>query len=253
MLKSRRLRIFAGPNGSGKSTLFPLIQTQFETGAFINSDNLEAILNSKGYLNLEDFGLSVDHNTWEIFCKLSWNKTLIDKAATSGTLVEITIRDNVLIHSGGKSNSYMAALISSFIRFHLTQNGVSYAYETVMSHSSKIDEIEKAKLLGYKTYLYFVCLEDPRLNVSRVSNRIKKGGHAVPEDIIIQRYTRTLDLLLPALRTSTKAYVFDNSSDKMTLIAKVKNGELTTLLPIDQLPNWFIEAVINKAASPLST
>ena len=87
MLKSRRLRIFAGPNGSGKSTLFPLIQTQFETGAFINSDNLEATLNSKGYLNLEDFGLSVDHKTWEIFCKLSSNKTLIDKAATSGTLV----------------------------------------------------------------------------------------------------------------------------------------------------------------------
>lgn len=250
MLKSKRLRIFAGPNGSGKSTLFPLIQKQFETGAFINSDNLESTLNKNGYLNLEEFGLSVDHKAWEDFCTLSINKTLIEKVAKSGTLVDITIRDNVLIHEGGNSNSYVAALITSFIRFHLTQNGVSYAYETVMSHPSKIEEIVKANLQGYKTYLYFVCLEDPRLNISRVSNRIEKGGHSVPKEKIIARYQKTLDLLLPALRAASKAYVFDNSSDKMTLIAKVKKGELTTLLPINQLPNWFIEAVINKAPLP---
>jgi predicted ABC-type ATPase len=68
----------------------------------------------------------------------------------------------------------------------------------------------------------------------------------VPEDKIIQRYHRTLDLLLPALRGSSKAYIFDNSEKEMKLIAKVKNGELTLLFPTEELPKWFLSAVINK-------
>jgi predicted ABC-type ATPase len=48
------------------------------------------------------------------------------------------------------------------------------------------------------------------------------------------------------LRGSSKAYIFDNSEKEMKLIAKVKNGELTLLFPTEELPKWFLSAVINK-------
>lgn len=115
-----------------------------------------------------------------------------------------------------------------------------------MSHISKLDEIRNAKELGYKTYLYFVCLDDSQLNISRVQNRVKKGGHSVPQNKIIERYLRTLDNLLPAVLLVEKAYLFDNSSEKMLLVAEVLQGELTILVEEEKLPNWFIEYIVNK-------
>ena len=51
MLKIKRMRIFAGPNGSGKSTLFDLYKEQFNPGVFLNSDVIDQILLTDGYLN----------------------------------------------------------------------------------------------------------------------------------------------------------------------------------------------------------
>lgn len=180
MLNSKRLRIFAGPNGSGKSTLFASIQERFGTGPFINSDIIEEDIRRKGFINLEDYELTSDQQTWDEFCLLQESTTLITKAVQEGFSIQIKISENVLINQRQNSNSYLAALITSFLRYYLIQNGNSFSYESVMSHPSKIKEIEHAKNMGYATYLYFVCLEDPLLNISRVSNRVEKGGHSVP-------------------------------------------------------------------------
>ena len=56
---------------------------------------------------------------------------------------------------------------------------ISFSFETVMSHPSKIKELKKAKEKGYRIYLYFVCTDDAEINVNRVANRIEKGGHPV--------------------------------------------------------------------------
>ena len=41
MPRAKRLRVFADPNGSGKSTLYKQISSQFNTGYFVNSDEIE--------------------------------------------------------------------------------------------------------------------------------------------------------------------------------------------------------------------
>ena len=47
--------------------------------------------------------------------------------------------------------------------------GDSFCYETVFSHHSKIEFIERARHLGYTINLGYIHLEDPDLNVLRVS------------------------------------------------------------------------------------
>jgi|GEM_PF-5738775 len=89
-----------------------------------------------------------------------------------------------------------------------------------------------------------MCLEDPSMNILRVQNR--KGGHDVPRQKIIDRYHRTLENLPSALQISRKTYLFDNSDDHMVLIAEVIDGQIALSVTEDQLPNWFIEHVINK-------
>lgn len=246
MPKAKRLRVFAGPNGSGKSTLFEDIHRKFETGYFVNSDMIETEIGSTGFVNLEKFRLSLTEEDLQTFFQEPNAQSLLKKSELEGHAINIEIKENVIVDKSDDTHSYEASLITSFIRKHLLKKGISYSFETVMSHISKLDEIRDAMELGHKTYLYFVCLDDIQLNISRVQNRVKKGGHAVPQHKIVERYTRTLDNLLPAVLLTEKTYLFDNSSEKMLLVAEVQEGQLTILVEEEKLPNWFIEYIVNK-------
>jgi predicted ABC-type ATPase len=107
-----------------------------------------------------------------------------------------------------------------------------------MSHPSKIDEMIEAKNKGFKTYLYFICIDDPEINISRVENRVQKGGHYVESDRIRKRYYETLKNLIGMVEQSDKCYFFDNSNE-FKLISKITEGGLELLENTEELPNWF--------------
>lgn len=118
-----------------------------------------------------------------------------------------------------------------------------------MSHPGKVDLLKQAQAAGYRTYLYFVATDDPAINISRVRNRVKLGGHAVPEDRIEKRYHRSLDLLMAAIRHTNRAYIFDNSGDnaagRHTWLAEITEGtKLETKSAA--IPAWFKRAVLDK-------
>ncbi|WP_020406605.1 zeta toxin family protein [Hahella ganghwensis] len=105
--------------------------------------------------------------------------------------------------------------------------GVSHSFESVMSHPSKIEYMVQAQADGFEVTLLFVGINDPKVNVRRVANRVKEGGHPVPIDKILSRYQRTMDMLFDAAMTADHALIFDNSSDEgIKLIAEVKNSDL---------------------------
>lgn len=239
MSKIKRLRVFAGPNGSGKSTLFDTISSKFNTGFFINSDLIENEISSKGFINLDKYELKLTEKDFEDFKAEPTSVSLFQKAENEGKSINILFKDNILVDKSKSTHSYEAAFITSFIRKHLLIKGKSYSFETVMSHPSKLEEIEDAKKRGFKTYMYFVCIEDPLINISRIENRVEKGGHPVPREKVIKRYHSTLKNLFPALKLVDKAYIFDNSTQEMRLFAQVKKSELEIVN--DKIPTWFIK------------
>lgn len=243
MSKVKRLRVFAGPNGSGKSTLFDSFRANFYPGIFINSDIIEKEILEKGFLDLQPLGLDLTKDDLEVFFESENAKTLLQKSKNTGHTIDIEIKENIIVGKSRDTHSYEAALITSFIREHLLKKGISFSFETVMSHFSKLDEIAEAKLLGYKVYFYFICLDEPRVNVSRVRNRVLKGGHDVATEKIISRYKNTLGNLYPALKLADRAFLFDNSNE-MTLIAEKEGDELTVKVDASSFPNWFNDFVI---------
>jgi predicted ABC-type ATPase len=88
----------------------------------------------------------------------------------------------------------------------------SFSFETVMSHPSKIELMERAVNAGYKVTLFFVCTSDPALNLKRIARRVILGGHDVPTDRVVSRYGRTLDLLISAALVANRTVLFDNSA-----------------------------------------
>jgi predicted ABC-type ATPase len=146
-------------------------------------------------------------------------------------------------------NSYLASVAGDFLRQKLLAQKLSFTFETVMSHPSKVDILIQAQAADFRTYLYFVATDDPAINISRVRNRVALKGHDVPKDKIVTRYHRSLDLLVDAIRHTNRAYIFDNSGDskdgKQTWLAEITEGKQLEL-KTDKIPAWFKRSVLDK-------
>jgi Uncharacterized protein conserved in bacteria len=245
-MRKKRLRIFAGPNGSGKSTLFEEFSKNYNTGYFINADHIENTLATKGFIDLEDYNIKSTQQDLDSFFEKVEAQTLIEKSKISGHIIDVEIRENLIVDQSKSAHSYEGALVAMFLREKLIENNESFCFETVMSHRSKLKEIEDAKKLGYTTYLYFVCIDDPEINISRIENRVDKGGHTVADEKVVNRYPKTLENLYPAISLCNKSYLFDNSGEELTLIAEIQDNSFLKLA-VDEakLPNWFKIYVLN--------
>jgi predicted ABC-type ATPase len=119
----------------------------------------------------------------------------------------------------------------------------SFAFETVFSHPSKLEEIRRAKEAGYYIRLVFVGLANPQLSIARVLRRVARGGHPVPPDRIPGRYARNLENLAKAILLVDEAVVWDNSAEdqKPAEILEFHNGRL--LKSSAEIPDWIKRAL----------
>jgi predicted ABC-type ATPase len=241
-MKTKRLRIFAGPNGSGKSTLFHSFSQKFDSGIFVNADLIERKLHDQNFLDLSEFNLNLSQTDLEQFLSTEKIATLLQKSDLTDK--NILIKQNILLHKDTNLHGYLGAVIAAFIRHEMMKHGLKFSFETVMSHKSKITEIIEARNLGYKTYLYFICTDSPEINVSRVENRVQKGGHPVEEKTIIKRYKNSLDNLFSMILAVDDCYLFDNSSLNFNLIAEIRSNRLRLLEEPEKLPDWFKNFVL---------
>ncbi len=117
-------------------------------------------------------------------------------------------------------------------------NRQSMAFETVMSHPSKIEFMQSAKDAGYRIMLVFVGLSSPELSLQRVTQRVQAGGHDVPTDKIMARYDRVMTLLPHALQVADRALIYDNSDDcaEARLVLAFNNGQVG--YRANDLPEW---------------
>ena len=69
----------------------------------------------------------------------------------------------------------------------------SFAIETTLSGSAYLKHIREWQALGYEVSLFFLQLSSVELAISRVAQRVKQGGHHIPEAVIRRRYQAGLD------------------------------------------------------------
>ena len=247
---TKRLRIFAGPNGSGKSTLAKALKNpkdkRIKLGVFVNADEIEKELKKEGFISL--FKYYRFKSTTKKLREYIQNHGMSSKVLNEKNLIERFKIINNRVYYTESYNSYIAADIAGFIRNELLNKGNSFSFETVFSHESKLDIIKKARSLGYRVYFYFITTDDPDININRVKIRIAKDGHPVPPKKITDRYYRSLDLLLDAVKLSNRAYLFDNSGKHYELVAQIINGKQVEITDYDKVtPNWFVDYIYNKA------
>jgi len=241
-MATRRMRVFAGPNGSGKTTIIKSLQAEIPFGVYVNADDIESLLKESKVLLFNNFQLTVSQNQLQTFFKES--KFAPIKRNEPDLWSKLTVKENVLHINEAGADSYLAADLAEFIRYQLLENDISFTYETVMSHNSKLDFLTYAKNKGYRVYLYFIATEDAAINISRVNIRVAQNGHAVAPDIITNRYYKSLQNLKPAIQKSNRAYIWDNSGQASLLVAEITEGEHVKIFDAEKVPNWFVKYVV---------
>jgi predicted ABC-type ATPase len=88
----------------------------------------------------------------------------------------------------------------------------NFAFETTLATRSYLPWLSSLQVGGYAVDLVFLWLPGPEMALARVVERVRLGGHDVPETVIRRRYRRGLDNFFRLYRPGADQWWFlDNS------------------------------------------
>jgi predicted ABC-type ATPase len=82
-----------------------------------------------------------------------------------------------------KAGRLMLETIAEYIA-----RGESFAFETTLAGLGYARQIPLWQASGYHVALFFLALPSAELAIARVAQRVRQGGHAIPEAVIRRRF-----------------------------------------------------------------
>lgn len=100
-----------------------------------------------------------------------------------------------------------------------TAKGESFAFETTLSGRIYARRIPRWQAAEYHVSLIFLALSSPEIAIARVKERVRQGGHDVPEIDIRRRFDASLRNFQNVYRDLVDAWsYYDNSGRKPVLV-----------------------------------
>jgi predicted ABC-type ATPase len=101
---------------------------------------------------------------------------------------------------------------------------------------------------GYLVELWFVGLVSPELNIMRVAERVKRGGHSIDENVIRRRFTGSVENLGEASRIADRVVLRDNSGVRPITYAfkdsvSVDDQKFSLVPGNEPIPQWIWQFV----------
>jgi predicted ABC-type ATPase len=95
----------------------------------------------------------------------------------------------------------------------LAATRANFAFETTLASRSFASWLKTLRASSYRTHLIFLSLPSPELALARVAERVRLGGHDVPEDIVRRRFAAGLRNFFTLYQGVLDTWqVFDNSN-----------------------------------------
>ena len=111
-----------------------------------------------------------------------------------GVIVDV---DKLAAANGG-NNILAGRLAIECIRSCL-KKGVCFTQETTLSGSLTARTAQQARDRGYLVRMYYVGLDSAEESLSRIANRVRKGGHDIPEADVRRRFAGRVQSLAAVL------------------------------------------------------
>lgn len=95
---------------------------------------------------------------------------------------------------------------------------------------SKPEDSCSTKSLGYQIELHYLWRPSPELAIRRIAQRVKMGGHHIPEADVRRRFTRSWTLLIHLCGPLADTWqVWDNRNKPTGLIMSPETSTLSQL------------------------
>lgn len=92
------------------------------------------------------------------------------------------------------------------------EKGENFTQETTLSGQKTLKTILAARKKGYSIVLHYIAVSSAEESLSRIKNRVRKGGHDIPETDVQRRFDKRFDDLLRVLPYCDEALLWDNEN-----------------------------------------
>jgi predicted ABC-type ATPase/predicted transcriptional regulator with HTH domain len=109
----------------------------------------------------------------------------------------------------------------------LSAKKVDFGFETTLSGVTYTRLLEKLRHAGYQIHLFFLWIPSLELALARIEDRVRRGGHHIPEPVVRRRFYKSIRHLFNRYRILVDSWtLFDNSWKVPHLIAAEADHEL---------------------------
>ncbi len=149
--------------------------------------------------------------------------------ANEPNLGERVCPDELLVQAGGdwtnQADVFASGRAALLKLKSCIKNKISFNWETTLVTDYVLDKIKQVKELGYDVIVNFIGVENIEQSFSRIRNRVKRGGHGVPEETVRYRFHHQYDKIGEMFDLVDSAVFYDNS-DTMQVVGAYYDKQL---------------------------
>lgn len=127
-------------------------------------------------------------------------------------------------------------------------NGTDYAFETTLGGNTIAAKLRQANRT-HDVLMWYSGLDSPEHHIARVNLRVSRGGHAIPEAKIRERYASSIANLIALMPHLAQLQVYDNSADAAPgtpvadprLLLQMERGRIAwprEIQALREMPDW---------------
>lgn len=171
--------------------------------------------------------------------KSSLTGVLKDEQTDLGIIIDV---DRIAAQNGG--NNILAARAAVQRIKDCLSRGVCFTQETTLSGHLTAQTARHAKEAGYYIRMYYIGLNTADESLSRIANRVRKGGHNIPDEDVVRRFADRTESLAAVLPYCDEAVFYDNDNG-FVAVADYRNGEIIQRGEYQPAWIWQLASAIN--------
>ncbi|MCC5840235.1 MAG: zeta toxin family protein [Opitutales bacterium] len=126
-------------------------------------------------------------------------------------------------------------------------DGKDYRFETTLGGNTIPQLLREAVRGGHLLNVWFCGLDSPERHIARVRARVARGGHAIPEEKIRERWDGSRKNLIRLLPLIHHLRLYDNSFEapptegqgpRPVLLLEMKSGKIIAPADLSGAPDW---------------
>lgn len=165
--------------------------------------------------------------------KSSFTGILKEQRSDLGILIDV---DKITAELGGNALTGGKAALNKIN--DCIEKGVSFTQETTLSGRRTAATAREVMEKGYRVRLYYIGLDSAEESLLRIANRVRRGGHDIPQEDVVRRFGERWEAVEKVLPYCDEAEFYDNDNG-FQLVAEYRNGELRTVG--SHCPRWLTE------------